>query len=175
MAWNWSEAEKDMAVRVVEEGHKYISGQLALATSADQRAAALAGVFATAATALMAAGIVLVAEKIGGIGAATAIFVSAGGFLTGAFLCIRALMPIGIYIPGSEPTSWREDLENGRSLEDALHEEAEFLQEKIDENRTDISRNARLFKWGALSGLAAPALGFGVWAISLFSEAFYLQ
>lgn len=47
---DWSKAKPGVLERIVQEGEQFLGGQLELATSADQRAAVLAGMFTAAAT-----------------------------------------------------------------------------------------------------------------------------
>ncbi len=170
---DWSKTKFDLKQRIVQEGEAYLSGQLKLATSADQRASMLAGAFAAAGTAIIAGLITLhAAEKItltqkfpiylgGGVTAAS--------FLIAAGLCIRAIFPVGFWLPGNEPKSWYGDVTTGRTLDDAMGEEAEHIQTKIEDNRAVIKTNASRFKWGATLGIAAPVAGFIVWLISASS------
>ncbi len=167
---DWKAADKEMTTRIVEEGQTYLDGQLRLATSADGRAAALAGVFTAAAAALMAGLIALtIASKLefadkypiylgGGVAALL--------FLVAAAHCIAAILPIGFWLPGNEPSSWYGDIESKKAMAEALGEEAEHIQSKIDENRTVLNRNARLFKRAAILGICAPTAGAILWLIS---------
>lgn len=166
---DWSKADPQMAERVVREGESYLSGQLQLATSADQRAAVLAGVFAASGTAVLAGLIALTASDLR-ISEVYPIYL--GGFaavamlLGAAALCISAIFPVGFWLPGNEPKSWYRDIESGKKISDALGEEAEHIQEKIAENRNTTKNNAKRFKWGAMLGITAPVLGAAIWVIA---------
>ena len=74
-------------------------------------------------------------------------------------------MPASFYLPGSEPNSWTEELEEGKDLAPALLDQVKNSQDKINDSRATLKRNARKFEWGAISGIAAPFAGFIVWAI----------
>lgn len=172
MPIDWTKTTPDVKERVVSEGFAYLDGQLKLATSADQRASVLAGVFTTAATAVLAGLVALstasspspiekMAVYIGG-GVTVTLFFAATG------LAIAAIFPVGFWLPGNEPSSWYRDVETAKPLASALGEEAEHIQSKIDENRDVLGKNASRFKWAAIIGIAAPLAGFVFWAVSLF-------
>jgi hypothetical protein len=169
---DWKNADKDMSTRIVNEGQTYLDGQLRLATSSDGRAAALAGVFTAAAAALMAG---LIALTVSQVGLASKYPIYLGGgvaalfFLIAAAHCIAAILPVGFYLPGNEPLSWYEDVESKKDMAEALGEEAEHIQSKIEDNRKVLTRNARLFKRAALIGISAPTAGTGLWLISFSS------
>jgi hypothetical protein len=153
---------------IVRGGEAYLDGQLRVATSADQRASGLAGMFTAAATALLAAVVALAnpAWSIPGrlpliLGAASA----AVFFLIGALMCLRVIMPVKFWLPGCEPGNWESDVVAGKTLHACLGERSMHIQEQIAENHTVIEANARIFKWGARCGIAAPFIGFLVWGL----------
>lgn len=167
---DWSKSDPETVREIVREGEAYLHGQLTLATSADQRASVMAGIFTAAGAAIVAGLITLASSK----GASSFVPIFAGGivaailFLVGAGLCIYAALPVGFNLPGSQPLSWQEDVEKGRKLFRSLREQAENYQDKIVKNRKVLKANAKRFKWGAISGIAAPFLGFLVWLATSF-------
>lgn len=170
---DWKSADKDLATRAVDEGHVYLDAQLRLATSADGRAAALAGVFTAAAAALMAGLIALIVSPHGTLGTKYPVLLGGGIaallFLTAAAHCIAAILPSGFWLPGNQPKLWYEDVETNKPMVEALAEEAQHVQEAIDDNRKTLERNARLFKRAAIMGICAPTVGTIVWLISFSS------
>lgn len=151
--------------QAVVEGETYLGGQLTLATSADQRAVVLGGVFTAAGTAIIVAliaghsvGLVSIAILLSGL-------VSALLFLIGAGLCVSTVMPVDIDLPGNEPDSWSVDIEQNTAILDALEEEAKNYQTKIKDNRAVIQNNAKRFKWGAIAGITAPIAGMVVFVL----------
>lgn len=169
---DWKNADGEMAVRIVNEGQTYLDGQLRLATSADGRAAALAGVFTAAGSALIAGLIALSVSQIA-LSSKYPMFLGGGIaallFLIAAAHCISAILPTGFYLPGNEPSSWYEDVTSKKPMIEALGEEAEHIQSKIEDNRKVLKRNARLFKRAALIGISAPMAGTALWLISFSS------
>jgi len=167
---DWSKAKPEVVHRVVSEGDVYLDGQLKLATSADQRSAVLAGVFTAAATALLAGIIALSAVKDTPLTVRYPIYVGGGAmvllFLAAAAFCIAAVLPVGFWLPGSEPASWGRDIETGRELDASLLEEAQNLQAKIEDNRAVLRKNARRFVWGAALGISAPLVGALLWGVT---------
>ena len=167
---DWSKADSNMVERIVEEGEAYLAGQLKLATSADQRASMLAGVFTAGATAVIAGLLTLhTAEKIA-LAQKFPVYLGGGVgfllFLAAASFCIAAIFPVGFWLPGNEPQAWYRDIEGAKDLKLALGEEAEHIQSKISENREVLSKNATRFKIGAILGIAAPIVALAVWMIS---------
>lgn len=169
---DWAKAKPEMVNKIVQEGEAYLSGQLKLATSADQRASMLAGVFTAAATAVIAGLLTLNTSDIP-LGEKFPIYLGGGvafvSFLAAASLCIMAIFPVGFWLPGNEPASWYGDVNSEKELTPALGEEAEHIQSKISENRAVLEKNAKRFRWGAILGIAAPIAGTLAWFISFFS------
>ncbi len=159
----WKSADPDLVREVVREGEVFLQGQLTLATSADQRAAALGGVFTAAGTAVIAGVIAALSLQSVPQGIVWAGGVAAALFITAAGLCLATVLPVGWWLPGNEPESWYGDVEAERKLIEALGEEAEHYQEKIIENRAVLKANARLYRWGVRSGILAPIVGFTLW------------
>lgn len=149
----------------VGEGERYLSGQLTLATSADQRAAVLGGIFTAAGTAILAGLLAAYSPATTSNAILFSGIVVAGLFLLGAGLCISTALPVGFFLPGNEPAEWRADIESDRALIDALQEEADNYQLKIEDNRAVLKRNAERFKSGAIAGIAAPVTGLTVWIL----------
>lgn len=167
---DWTTADVKMTTRIVDEGQTYLEGQLKLATSADGRAASLTGVF-TAAAAALSAGLIALAVAGQPAPASKYPIILGGGiaailFLTAAAHCMMAILPAGFYLPGNEPSSWYGDIAAKKALAEALGEEAVHIQSKIEENREVLSRNAKLFRRGAILGISAPTVGTLVWLVS---------
>lgn len=167
---DFSKITDEFAREIVREGEAYLAGQLQIATSADQRAAVMASVFAAAGAALIA-GVLTIASSKDGIGSVPVLLgggISGLFFLIGASACVRATMPCSFWTPGSEPQNWRTEVATGANLKDALGEQSDHIQSKIDENNKVLERNALWFKWGGRFGIAAPFAGVIVW---LFASA----
>jgi hypothetical protein len=168
----WLAIKDDMRKRILENGQIYIQNQIGLATAADQRAASLAAAFSAAATAVLAALVAVIG--LANPAMAHPIPIIAAGiltsilFLVSAGLCITALFPKLVWLPGSEPESWYVDVEKNLPLEKCLFAEVTFLQEKIVDNRTMLQNNAINFKCGTIIGLLAPLIGGIVWAVIFY-------
>lgn len=170
MSNDYTKAKPDVLREIIREAEAYIDGQLSLATSADQRASVMASVFAAAGT-VIAAALMTVAA-----GTADAQFVpifTGGGvaavlFVLGASFCVKATLPVGFALPGSQPESWLRDIKNRSPLAKSLAEQAANFQDKIEGNRKVLVSNARWFKTGAWAGISAPIAGFAGWVAMLF-------
>jgi hypothetical protein len=164
----------ELQAHVVESAATYIDGQLRLATAADQRASSLAGVFTAAGTALIAGVIAFSTipaaappqHMIHVYPVMAAGIACAAAFLVAGILCIASALPVDMYLPGSQPNSWKTYIKLARPYEECLKEESGIQQEKIDENRVIIKRNAKLFSAGALVGISGPFIGLLVWLIT---------
>ncbi len=75
-----------------------------------------------------------------------------------------ATMPVEFDLPGSQPDSWEEEIRTNVNLDDALLDQVKNYQGKIKDNREMLKTNARKFQWGAVAGVAAPVVGFAIWA-----------
>src|SRR5262245_64579727 len=125
----------------------------------------MASVFATAGTVIAAALMTVAAtEQTGDL---VPVFVGGGIaavlFVIAASCCVKATMPVGFSLPGSQPESWLRDIDAGMPIEQSLAEQASNFQRKIEENRSVLESNAFWFKWGARAGIAAPFVGLAGW------------
>jgi hypothetical protein len=166
---DWSKAKEGIVTEVLKDSETYLAGTVTIAASADQRAAVVAGTFATA-------GAAIVAGVIGFVAAASqdnayALPIYAGGliaallFISGAIFCIRAAMPVGFYLPGTRPSGWGADVVDGRSLQECQHDLIDIRESAITANIEIIKRNAKNYKLGAYLGISAPVAGALVWLL----------
>jgi hypothetical protein len=166
---DFSKIDDIFSREIVRGGEAYLDGQLRVATSADQRASSLAGVFSAAATALLAATVAL-ANPAWNIPGHVALMIGAGAaallFLIGAVQCLRVIMPVSFWLPGCEPENWETDVTAGKKLHDCFGERADHIQEQIAANLQVIENNARKFRWGASCGIAAPFVGVIAWLLA---------
>jgi hypothetical protein len=169
VAPNWQGKNLDLIKEACRHGEAKLSAQVQIATSADQRATVLAGIYVAAATGVIGA---LAAVDVirHSIPLAAASAVAAVAFLGGAVLCITATLPVDFWVPGNEPGEWYADIENGTPLEVAIGEQAQHFDDSIKANSKVIASNARRFFWGAIIGIGAPFIGVFVGGtICLFS------
>lgn len=165
---DWSTAKEGVVAEVLRDSETFLAGTVTLATSADQRAAVVAGTFATAGAAIVAGIIGFAAAASATNAFAPAVY--AGGllaallFIAGSILCIRAAMPVGFRLPGTKPSGWEEDVTKGHTLLQCQHDLIAIRENAILENLATISKNARRYKYGAYLGIAAPLVGILVWA-----------
>jgi hypothetical protein len=167
---DFSKIKPEFRKEIVREGTVYLEGQLKIATAADARASGLAGMFIAAATALIAGVVISLFNPSWNVPARLPLMlgggIAAGCFLGAAVLCITAIRPVSFWLPGCEPQNWRSDVAEGRELDDCLGERAQHIQEAIVDNLKVIDSNAKLFKWGARLGIAAPFVGLVVWLLA---------
>jgi hypothetical protein len=164
---DFSKIKPDFRSEIIRGGELHLDGQLKVATSADLRASNLAGMFVAITTGLLAAVVALansanISSKVPllfGAGAAALLF------LVAAVVCLRAVMPVGFWLPGNEPANWDTDVAAGKELHDCLDALADHIQDYIGENLTVLETNAWRFKLGAWVGAAAPFVGVIVWIL----------
>jgi hypothetical protein len=168
---DWTTAKDDVLEAALEESEKYLAGTVSIAAAADQRAAVIAGTFATAGAALVAGVIGYAAASTATINVALPVYVggiaAATLFILGSVLCIRASLPIKFNLPGTVPAGWESDVRSGRPLIECKRDIINFRQETIEENVSAIERNAKRFLLGAYCGAAAPVVG-GLASVAVF-------
>jgi hypothetical protein len=166
---DFTKIDEPFGREIIRGGESYLDGMLRIATSADQRASGLAGMFTAAATALLAA-VVALANPAWTITGKLPLMLGGGAasllFLIGAVTCLRTIMPVKFWLPGIEPHNWESDVAAGKKLHECLGERATHIQEQIADNLKVIETNARNFKWGARFGIAAPFVGVVIWLLA---------
>jgi len=166
----WQGSDRVLVEVMLREGETFLQAQLVVATSADQRAAVLGGIYAAAGTALVAGIIAAVAASSDFPHAVVLGCALAGAlFLVSSALCLSTALPVDFWLPGNEPSNWYEDIEKGVAIEVALGEEAVNYQSKIDENNKALKANAGRYRWGVYIGIAAPVLGVIGGALASFA------
>lgn len=160
---DFSKIDDDFAKEIIRAAEATLSGQVSVATSADQRASVMASVFAAAGAALIV-GMATIAHQYPTAVVASG-FVAGALFLIAAALCVKATMPVEFWLGGAEPHNWAADCAAGSPLKDSLAQQADHLQERITYNTAVIGRNARWFFWGAGIGVAAPFVGLAIFLL----------
>jgi hypothetical protein len=169
---SWDKADLETLKEIVRAAEAYLQSQLELAKSADQRGSTMASAFTLAGAALVAGLITLASTPADATEHLMRVPVYVGGvvaalmFLGGAFVCVRATMPVEFWLPGNEPENWRDDVHKERTLKEMLGDQADNYQRHIGKNDGALRRNARWFKWGATLGVAAPFVGCAMWLLA---------
>jgi hypothetical protein len=176
---DWSTAKEGIVNEVLRDSETFLAGTVALATSADQRAAVVAGTFATAGAAIVAGVIGFAAAASADNYYAKAVYV--GGlsaallFIVGAVFCVRAAMPVGFHLPGTKPSNWEDDVREGRTLAQCQHDLLDIRESAIKENLYVINRNALNYSIGASLGIAAPIVGILLWGVTVLLKIHHIQ
>ena len=164
---DWQNVEKEMALQILRLGEVYVKATLDLATTIDQRASVLAGIFMTAAAAALAAVGSLLAtpdesdiELVSGASALAVTWLLASGF------CIAALWPKKYQLPGAHPNDWMEDNVVRGDIVEAIGGQCEIYQAIINHNEREVQRTGKWVKIGATLGCLASALGALAWWLS---------
>jgi hypothetical protein len=77
-----------------------------------------------------------------------------------------AAFPVDMYLSGAQPSAWYSDIRSKADFLSCLAEESENIQEKINENREIMAKNAQKFRVGALLGIGSPVAGLIVWLLT---------
>jgi hypothetical protein len=156
---DWKEKANEIGLirEACREGEVKLAAQVTIATSADQRATVLAGIYVAAATGVI--GALLTKPSGGGVPLIAAAVAAAGAFLCGAFLCLKATLPVIFWTPGNDPSEWYADIEAAKPEHIALGEQLGHYDKHIKANEATLKDNAKFFRWGAKLGIAAPIIG----------------
>jgi hypothetical protein len=154
---DWKHADEALVREAVSDGDSKLKAQLQIATSADQRASVLSGIYIAAATGII--GAVVSRSTPTTIPLISGALLTAAAFMTGALLCILTMLPSYFWTSGNSPAQWYKDITNKTPIKEALGEQAEHLTEKLSENNAALERNAKRFLFGALIGAFAPIIG----------------
>lgn len=102
---NWNGKTLLLIQEACRHGETRLAAQMQLATSADQRATVLAGIYVAAATGII--GAVAVVSSSGSAVISLPLYVASGAtaaaFLCGAILCVLATLPVDFWMAGNEP------------------------------------------------------------------------
>lgn len=165
MSRDWKTKKPELIREASRHAESRLAAQLQIATSADQRAAVLGGIYVAAATGIIGALATGASTKLN-LALTVGACISAAAFLIGAYLCIFAMLPINFDIAGNEPSNWYDDIDADRSLQETMGEQLDCFDEAIKDNNIRVARNARFFKAGALIGISAPIIGILVAGIT---------
>lgn len=145
----------ELARTVLRQGEVRLQEQRALAVAMDQRAAALAGIFATGAAAGFGFAVQAGMDPAARIG----IGMAALGLTVAALCTVRAEWPGTLWLAGADPANWWSDGVEGRALYDCLKRESWNYAARIKKNAALVEGAARWFRWGCWIGVTSPALG----------------
>lgn len=126
--------------------------------AADQRATSLAGTLLQTATALSAALFGWSAVNTISITVIVVAAVAIGGMFIGGVICVLSASPATFYSAGNPPDFWRWQIDKKKTYPEALSSQLDEYKDKIENNTRTVSKNARMFKMGALIGSIAPLL-----------------
>jgi hypothetical protein len=169
---DWLKAKEGIVERVLQDSETFLNGTVTIAASADQRAAVIAGTFATAAAAIVAG--VIGFSAAAGADNVYALPIYVGGlsaallFVIGAVFCISAAMLVEFHLPGTRPSGWEDDVAKGKNLSECQCDLIAIRENAITQNLKVLSANARNYKIGAACGIAAPVVGAVIWGAALF-------
>lgn len=139
-------------------GENRISAQITIATSADQRATILAGIYVAASVGIIAA-LATYQHECRTIPIKLMCFSASLVFIISSMLCIISTFPVEFWLPGNDPKEWEIDIEKNTPIAEAIHEQASYFDNEIKQNNATMKKNAKMFKIGALMGILAPIIG----------------
>lgn len=168
---------QEMVQEIVSRGETYLQAQLSVATSNDQRAASMAGIFSPVALAVVAG---LFSASPGALGAMYRPLLVSGAvtailFSLASILCGLAVQPSDFLFPGTQPGNWDEDVQQKTPLLESLASLGKNYQDKINRNRQSIEQHADLFRYGLYAGIGAPIFGIALFGLLMLIESFYAR
>lgn len=130
---------------MIRSGEDYVRVQIELATAADQRAVALGGILAGAASVVLGFA-VTDSGNLDIFGYVLCIALSFG-LSVAAGMAFYSARPVLLESFGNVPSSWYDDLENDKPFIEAIREIAEYLDSAAKHNEIVITKNAKILKW----------------------------
>jgi hypothetical protein len=167
--WNpdWTTVPEASVNYLLEEAKEYLKGTIELGINADQRSAALCGVFGGGAFALFAvSATVFAGDHANNIFQLAAII---AGFILmiASLLCASAASPGDFYVSGYEP---RQLFSSAGDTLWMQRYTIEDIQIRIEANRAEIDREASLIKWAVRVAKGGMAIG-----VLIFLAGFFLN
>jgi hypothetical protein len=166
-AWrpDWTEISDAFVHHLLQEAKESLQGTIELGINADQRSAALCGVFGGGAFALFAVS----ATVFSGAHVSSILQFAAmiAGFilLTSSLLCAMAASPGDFYVSGYEPRLLFSATSDVLWMERYTIED---IQARIEANRVEINREASLIKWAVRIAIGALPIGIIIYLAGLF-------
>lgn len=157
-------ANAEVAKEIIRMAELRIQAQLTITIGANQRAATLCGIFATASLASVGAAAAVI-QTTAQIGLFLAALTAATFLFSAAVCCVLAIWPADFNVVGNEPRNWLTKDTLRDPLPHTQCYESENYQVKLDANNKLIKKCASLFKAGAILGCASPLAAIGVWLI----------
>ncbi|MGR3635118.1 MAG: hypothetical protein ACU0BK_04245 [Shimia sp.] len=152
-----SDSALDIAQEALRQSELMIEDTNHLATSADQRAMALAATLATVASLLVALG--------GATPAPFFAYLSSAGFIVASFMAASSCMPRDFHIRGHWFRDWKGHIDDNDRLIDALSSQAKENDDRIDKNYAALkvagksTRRAFPFSFCVFAFFAGSQLG----------------
>ena len=141
----------NIALEALRQTELQLEDTNSLATSADQRAMALAGTLAGVATLVGTLAIQTPSPAFA--------LISSGGFVVCSFLAASSCMPRSFYIRGHRWRDWKGHIDEGDSYFAAISSQAEENDERIDKNFSSLKRAANS---------TSRAFSFSFWVFCFF-------
>lgn len=157
---DWSGVKLEMARQIFEQGEKVLQAQLEIALASDQRATAIASLFAAVGTAV-AAGAFTYWDKNSDTPILAAGIVTSVVMIMGALRSLWAARPVPFHTPGNHPNRWYSCKDE--DLAPMLGAEAESYQTMIDQNESQLRANSRAIMQGATIAVSSPIVGIALW------------
>ncbi|MGN3974747.1 hypothetical protein [Tsuneonella sp. SYSU-LHT278] len=138
----------DLQREALREGELRLQAQLAVATSADQRALTWAGLVLVAVTGSLGGGVALLGKESPDFGLATFALTFASSMMGAAWRALATVQPGLFCLPGNKPSNWLPEHWDGAGTENrwaviARTEQAEQMSRHIEENAQRAAHRAR--------------------------------
>jgi hypothetical protein len=156
--WNpdWTTIPEASVTYLLHEAKEYLQGPIEIGINADQRSAALCGVFGGGAFALFAVSATVFAGNHANNIFQWAAVIAGFILLIASLLCATAASPGDFYVSGYEP---RQLFSPALDISWMQKYTIEDIQTRIEANRAEIYREASLIKWAIRIAGAGMAIG----------------
>ncbi|MCB1472187.1 MAG: hypothetical protein H6878_10165 [Rhodobiaceae bacterium] len=146
-------------VEIVRLGEKFLDSQLTSGIAADQRATTFASILTLATATLIGGYITIEARGYASIKISLFVSVVCIFFMISIILSIAASRSTKWGYAGNNPSKWRNDVKDNKTMKRALSEQLELYSQCIYMNNCILSTNSRLMMISYISSLIGVLSG----------------
>lgn len=162
---DWTNIPEASVHHLLEEAKEHLRGTIELGINADQRSAALCGVFGGGAFALFAVSATVFAGEHSSTTLQWASAIAGFILLIASLLCARAASPGDFYVSGYEPSLLFSAASDPLWMQRYTIED---IQRRIEANRIEINREASLVKWAVRIAMGSLVIGLVIFFVIVF-------
>jgi hypothetical protein len=165
---DWTDIPEPSVEYLLQEAKEHLQGTIDLGINADQRSAALCGVFGGGAFAMFAVSATVFTISRPNMTLIYSALLPGILLLIACLLCARAAAPEDFYGPGYEPALLIASASDPIWMKRYVIED---IQYRIEANRAEINREARLVKWAFRVAVTAVLAGTALFLLAFYQGA----